>query len=257
MPSIRLMCDNGFMTPDVTYAHATSLSTDSYHRIAASGAYVSVSTESEQSAGQGYPSTFALRKHGIPISLSMDTNVWWSADLFSAMRTTLSADRSRCHLDSQADGGTVVSNALRAEEVVRWATEGGAQALGIDDLVGSLVPGKRADVVLIKNDRSPAMFPILNPHCHVVFQASREDVHTVLVDGKVLKYDHDLVGNQLQRAKEAVTSTLEHLRSDMGEDEWRQGMHPELPAAELFDNPYQYTDWNGGRGVKDIAPPPA
>jgi 5-methylthioadenosine/S-adenosylhomocysteine deaminase len=80
-----------------------------------------VSTESEQNAGQGYPSTFALRRHGIPISLSMDTSVWWSGDLFSAMRATLSADRSRDHLDTQAGGDTVVYNALRAEDVVRWA----------------------------------------------------------------------------------------------------------------------------------------
>jgi len=252
--SIQLMCDNGFMTPDVTYVHAASLSQDSYHRIAASGAYASVSTESEQNAGQGYPPTFALRKHGIPISLSMDTSVWWSADLFSAMRTTLSADRCREHLDTQGEGGTVVNNALRAEEVVRWATDGGARALGLDDLVGSVVPGKKADVVLIKNDRSPAMFPILHPHGHVVFQASRADVHTVLVDGRVLKYQHELIGDHLQRAKDAVTGTLEHLRSEMGEDEWRQGMHPELPEAELFDNPYQYTDWDGGRGAKEVAP---
>ena len=68
-------------------------SADSYHRIAATGGSVSVSTESEQSAGQGYPPTWALRAHGIPVSLSMDTSVWWSGDLFSAMRTTLGADR--------------------------------------------------------------------------------------------------------------------------------------------------------------------
>ena len=42
---------------------------------------MSVSTESEQSAGQGYPPTWALRAHGIPVSLSMDTSVWWSGDV--------------------------------------------------------------------------------------------------------------------------------------------------------------------------------
>ena len=252
--SIQLMCDNGFMTPDVTYVHAASLSSDSYHRIAASGAYASVSTESEQSAGQGYPPTFALRRHDIPVSLSMDTSVWWSGDLFSAMRATLSADRSRDHLDVQAEGDTVVYNALRADEVVRWGTEGGAKALGIDDLVGTLEPGKKADVVLVKNDRSPAMYPILNPAGHLVFQATRGDVHTVVVDGRVVKHDHELVDVDLQRAKDEVGRTLEHLRSEMGEDEWRTGMSPDLPQQELFDNPYQYTDWDGGRGAKGVIP---
>jgi 5-methylthioadenosine/S-adenosylhomocysteine deaminase len=250
--SIRLMCDHGFMTPDVTYVHAASLSHDSYQRIAASGAYASVSTESEQSAGQGYPPTFALRRHGIPVSLSMDTSVWWSGDLFSAMRATLSADRSREHLEAQAEGNTVVNNALRADDVVRWATDGGAKALGLDDLVGSVEPGKRADLVLLKNDRSPAIYPILNPTGHIAFQAGRADVHTVLVDGRAVKFDHELVDVDLRRAKEEVGRTIDYLRSEMGEDEWRQGMSPELPEQELFDNPYQYTDWDGGHGAKAV-----
>ena len=97
--SIKLMYENGFMTPGQIYVHSTTLSPDSYHKIAASGGYASVSTESECSAGQGYPPTWQLRKYGIPVSLSMDTSVWWSADLFSAMRGTLNADRVRVHMD--------------------------------------------------------------------------------------------------------------------------------------------------------------
>jgi 5-methylthioadenosine/S-adenosylhomocysteine deaminase len=252
--SIALMSDHGFMTPDVTYVHGASLSHDSLQRIAASGAFASVSTESEQSAGQGYPPTFALRRHGIPVSLSMDTSVWWSGDLFNAMRATLSADRSRDHLDTQSEGDTVVYNALRADDVVRWGTRGGAKALQMDGVVGSLEPGKKADVVLIKNDRSPAMYPILNPYGHVVFQAGRGDVHTVLVDGKVVKHDHELVDVDLQRAKDEVGRTVDHLRSEMGEEEWANGMSPDLPEQELFDNPYQYTDWKGGRGAKGVIP---
>src|SRR3954471_14685404 len=104
---IRLRHENGFMTPETVYVHAATLTTDSYHRIAATGGSVSVSTESEQSAGQGYPPSWVLRSHAIPVSLSMDTSVWWSSDLFSAMRTTLGADRSREHLEAHAKGETV------------------------------------------------------------------------------------------------------------------------------------------------------
>jgi cytosine/adenosine deaminase-related metal-dependent hydrolase len=111
-----------------------------------------VSTESEQSAGQGYPPTWALRAHRIPVSLSMDTSVWWSGDLFSAMRTTLGADRSREHLEAHAKGDTVTHATLRAEQVVEWATRGGARALGREDRLGSLEVGKLADVVLLRND---------------------------------------------------------------------------------------------------------
>src|SRR5689334_1224604 len=193
---IRLMHENGFATPQTVYVHAATLSPDSYHRIAASGGSVSVSTESEQSAGQGYPPTWQLRKYGIPVSMSMDTSVWWSSDLFSAMRTTLGADRSREHMEAHAHGDTVTHHRLRAEQVVEWATRGGAEVLGRPDL-GSLEVGKKADVVLIKNDASPVSFPLLNVYGQIAFQAQRGDVHTVLVDGRVVKSEHRLVGADL------------------------------------------------------------
>jgi len=239
---IRLMHENGFMTPQNVYVHAATLSTDSYHRIAATGGSISVSTESEQSAGQGYPPTWQVRRHDIPVSLSMDTSVWWSGDLFSAMRTTLGADRSREHLEAHVKGETVTHTHLRAEHVVHWATRGGAHALGRDDL-GSLQPGKKADVVLIKNDDSPVSFPLLNPYGHVAFQAQRGDVHTVLVDGRIVKRDHRLVGADLAAVRRTVESTVDHLRSALGEDAWTQGMNPDLPHDDVLDNPYQYTDY--------------
>src|SRR3954454_23949867 len=111
----------------------------------------------------------------------MDTSVWWSGDLFSAMRATLGADRAREHFEAHAKGETVTNCHLRAEHVVDWATRGGALALGLDGVVGSLEPGKKADVVLIKNDDSPVMFPLLHPYRHVAFEAQRGDVPTVLV----------------------------------------------------------------------------
>jgi 5-methylthioadenosine/S-adenosylhomocysteine deaminase len=252
--SIRLMWENDFMTPDVTYVHAATLTEDSYQRIAATGGSASVSTESEQSAGQGYPPTWALRKHGIEVSLSMDTSVWWSADLFSAMRATLSADRSREHLEAHARGETVVHNLLRAEEVVRWATMGGATTLGLDAVIGSLTPGKRADVVLVKNDNSPAMYPLLHPYGSVVYQAGRGDVDTVVVNGRIVKHNHALVAVDLPAAKQAVGRTVEYARSTMGEDAWRDSLTPELPAADRIPNPYTYTSYDGGESRHRAAP---
>jgi cytosine/adenosine deaminase-related metal-dependent hydrolase len=240
---IRLMHDHGFMTPETVYVHAATLSADSYHRIAATGGSVSVSTESEQSAGQGYPPTWALRAHDIPVSLSMDTSVWWSGDLFSAMRTTLGADRSREHFEAHAAGDTVTHASLRAQDVVEWATRGGAKALGREADLGSIEVGKKADLVLIKNDRSPVMFPLLNPYGHVAFQAQRGDVHTVIVNGRIVKRDHRLVGIDLAATRRTVEQTVEHLRSTLGEEAWQQGMNPDVPQTKVLDNPYTYTDY--------------
>ncbi|TDB93390.1 amidohydrolase family protein [Actinomadura sp. 7K534] len=243
---IKQMHDHGFMTPETVYVHAASLSADSYHRIAATGGSISVSTESEQSAGQGYPPTWVLREHDIPVSLSMDTSVWWSGDLFSAMRTTLGADRCRMHLEAHNRGDTVTHCNLRADQVVEWATRGGARAIGRDDL-GTLAPGKKADVVLIKNDDSPVSFPVLNPYGHVAFQAQRGDVHTVLVNGRVVKHDHRLVDVDLAAARREVEATVEYLRSSMGEQAWADGMNPDVPETKILDNPYTYTDYRSAQ----------
>jgi 5-methylthioadenosine/S-adenosylhomocysteine deaminase len=242
---IRLMHEHGFMTPQTVYVHCATLSPDSYDRIAATGGSASVSTESEQSAGQGYPPTWKLREHGIPVSLSMDTSVWWSADLFSAMRTTLGADRARDHLEAHGREDTVTNHRLRAETVVDWATRGGAAALGLGSAIGSLEAGKKADVVLIKNDASPAMFPILNPYGHVAFQAQRADVHTVVINGRVVKHNHQLIGADLAKARDVVGQTVDHLMSELGPEAWAQGMHPEIPEARVRENPYTYTYTDG------------
>ena len=238
---IRLMHEHGFMTPQTLYVHAASLSADSYHRIAATGGHASLSTESEQSAGQGYPPTWKLRQHGIGVSLSMDTSVWWSADLFSAMRATLSADRAREHLEAHARDETVTHHQLRAEQVVDWATRGGARALGLDSVTGSIEAGKKADLVLIKNDASPVMFPLLNPYGHVVFQAQRGDVHTVVINGRVVKYGHQLAGADLAKARQVIGQTVEYLQGELGPQAWDEGMHPDIPETRVLDNPYTYT----------------
>jgi hypothetical protein len=79
----------------------------------------------------------------------------------------------------------------------------------------------------------------------VAFQAQRGDVHTVVVDGRVVKSDGKLVGIDLAPVRREVEATIEHLRTEIGEEAWQQGMHPDLPSGEskMLDNPYQYTDY--------------
>ena len=238
---IKIMYDNKAMQPGYVYVHAATLSDESYQMIAATGGTVSLATESEQTCGQGYPPAHALRKHGIQASLSMDTSVWQSADMFAAMRSTIGADRSFEHMNAHAKGDTVTHATLRVEEVVDWATRGGAKALGKWDEVGSLEQGKLGDVVLIKNDDSPTMAPIINPYGHVVYQAGRGDVHTVVIGGEVVKLDGKLVAGDLKGVRNQLENTVDFLQSELGADTWKAGMYPEIPEVEILTNPYQYT----------------
>jgi cytosine/adenosine deaminase-related metal-dependent hydrolase len=243
---IQQMYDGGFMTPETTYVHASTLTRDSYQRIAATGGSISVATESECSAGQGHAPTEQVLQYGIPVSLSMDTSVWWSGDMFSAMRSTLNADRMSEHLTAHLAGDTITHLRLRARDVVEWCTKGGAHTIGRDADLGSLEAGKKADVVLIKNDSSPVSFPLLNPFGHVAFQAQRGDVHTVVVDGRVVKSQGKLVGIDLAPVRAEIENTVDHLKQECGEEAWQAGMFPEMPAAEaaILENPYQYSDFS-------------
>ena len=135
---------------------------------------------------------------------------------------------------------TINANKLRAEDVVRMATMGGAKSLGMEDTIGSITAGKKADLLLIKNDQSPAMTPILNPYAHVVYQADTADIHTVVVDGKVVKYDGQRHRPRRRpRSRDTVAASVEYVRGKLG-DQWEAGMHPEIP--EEIENPYKYTE---------------
>jgi 5-methylthioadenosine/S-adenosylhomocysteine deaminase len=100
--------------------------------------------------------------------------------------------------------------------------------------------------VLIKNDASPVMFPVLNPYGHVAFQAQRGDVHTVVVNGRVVKYDHKLTASDLGQARPDIDHTVEYLMAQLGPEAWAEGMHPEIPQTKVLDNPYTYTKWDAG-----------
>jgi hypothetical protein len=99
------------------------------------------------------------------------------------------------------------------------------------------------------------MFPLLNPYGHVVFQAGRGDVHTVMVDGKVVKHYHRLLGIDLVKAKEAVMKTVEYARAHMGEQAWIEAMNPERAVVEMIDNPYTYTDREHTKAAQKQANP--
>ena len=90
--------------------------------------------------------------------------------------------------------------------------------------------GKKADVVLVKNEHSPVMFPVLHPYGHVAFQAQRGDVHTVIVNGRVVKRDGRLVDVDLAAARRAIDETVEFAQREIG-DRWVEGMHPEIPET--------------------------
>lgn len=234
--AIRNLHDNGFLLPTNTYVHAASLQADSYELLAETGGNVSISAESELNAGQGYPPTGEVRSHGIPISLSMDTSLWWSADMFAAMRATLNAERGLAHMEAHEEDRTVINNELRVNDVLGFATQGGADALQMGAQLGSITPGKAADLVMLRGETA-SMSPMSEPEHHIVFQAQRSEVDTVMVGGRVVKHEGRLVEQEsLDRARRLAGDSLDYLREQIGEDAWEEAVTPPAFETEEADH---------------------
>ena len=75
-------------------------------------------------------------------------------------------------------------------------------------------------------------------------------MHTVVVNGRVVKYQNRLVDTAgLGRARQLIEQTVEYLQGQLGPQAWTEGMHPDIPATTVLDNPYTYTTWDARLGA--------
>jgi 5-methylthioadenosine/S-adenosylhomocysteine deaminase len=214
---VAWMHEVGLTGPDVTYVHCNTLADDELDIIAATGGTASVSADIELSMGHGWPATGRLLAAGIRPSLSIDVCTLNSGDIFGAMRSTIASQRALNNA-AAAERGTVVDELVPScRDVVGFATVEGARATGMLDRIGTLTPGKEADLVVLSTD-SPGMFPVNNPWGAIVYSAHPGTVDTVLVAGTVVKRDGVLVGHDLagvrRRAEASRDRLFERVKTD-------------------------------------------
>ena len=174
----------GVLRPGTVLAHGIYLSDADMERIAAGGAGIAHNPQSNMKLGipKAAPVTAALAA-GIPVGLGTDGPASNNAlDMFGAMDAA--ARIQKFHLGDPA--------ALPAETVFRMATMGGAQALNLHDEIGSLEPGKRADVVLLDTQR-PGLTPLYCVYSHLVYAVRGSDVDTVIVNGRIVVRDRRIL----------------------------------------------------------------
>ncbi|PWE53436.1 amidohydrolase [Metarhizobium album] len=169
--------EKGLLGPDVNIVHACGANMDEIAMIRDSGATVSLTVLSELRGGWGVPKLHELRQAGVAVGLGVDTApLVGEANLFKVMAIAVAMENGI----SQSEFRMIPRDALRL------ATIGGADVLGIANRVGSLTPGKRADVIAISTD-ALNMTPLNDPIHAVVECARPENVDTVLIDGIVRK----------------------------------------------------------------------
>ncbi|NUR58558.1 MAG: amidohydrolase family protein [Catenulispora sp.] len=176
----------GLLTPGTVYVHGNSLPDDELARIADSGGAVAIAPAVEAQMGHGAPMIGRLRTAGVRLGLGADVVTATAGDMFSLMRAALLSGRLA---DAEGPGRPTPADVLRA------ATLGGAETLGLADRTGSLRPGKRADLVLLRAD-APNLAPLRHdPVSAVVAAAHPGNVDTVVVNGKVVKRGGAMVGD--------------------------------------------------------------
>ncbi len=171
--------EGGVMGPDTTYIHCTTLNDTEIQMIVDTGGTVSLASPVEMMMGHGMPPIQKFLDRGLRPSLSVDVETNVPADMFNQMRSVLALQRALA-----GDSG---KDPVSPREVLEYATVEGARANGLEDKVGTLTPGKQADIVLLRTDRMNVT-PLNDPYTAVVVAMDTGNVDTVLIAGRTLKH---------------------------------------------------------------------
>ena len=195
--------------------HGVYLSTRELKLIVDSGASITVTPEVELQMGHGTPLTGRLRELGAQPSIGVDVESNISGDMFTIMRMTMQTQRN---LDNQRVARKTKMPAqklsIKPREALAWATIDSAKALKLDRKVGSLKPGKQADIILInKNDLN--LFPVNNAVEAVVFHANGSNVDTVIISGKIKKRNGKLAYRGIEKKKILLARSSQRILKDI------------------------------------------
>jgi 5-methylthioadenosine/S-adenosylhomocysteine deaminase len=211
------------MGPDTTYIHCTDSTDAELDLIAETGGTASVAPYVEMLMGHGPPPTGRLLARGIRPTLSVDVVSSVPGDMFTQMRTALVQERVLAFTETPDEA---FAPTLSYRDVLEFATIDGARACALDHKIGSIAPGKQADLVLIKSDRVNVA-PLIDPVATVVVSADTSNVDSVFVAGRAVKRDGNLVDVDLPRALVLLEESRDHLLG-------KAGLLPDWLSAEAM-----------------------
>ncbi len=192
--------EQGLLGPDINIVHGQSLDDGQLARFCEQGVTFSIAPENEMTQGHGFPITGHVRRHKGVVSLGVDLESVVSGDMFTVARMALGMQRSLDNDVSRREQGSIPdTSTIRTREALEWITIDGARALGLDARIGSLTPGKQADIVLL-DTALLNMQPVSDPVSSVVMQASLANVDSVMVAGEF----HKRSGRLLEDVEDGV-----------------------------------------------------
>jgi 5-methylthioadenosine/S-adenosylhomocysteine deaminase len=207
--ALEEMGKKGLMGPDNEYVHCTQLNETVWKMIQDTGGKVSIAPAIEMQMRHGMPPFQRALDHGIRPSLSVDVECNMSADMFTIMRSAFTLQRALVN-ERAVNGERDLPKLLTCRDVLEMATIEGARVAHLDSKIGTLTPGKEADITMLAAGRIN-VFPMNNVPGTVVTMMDTSSVENVLVAGQVRKWRGKLVGVDLARIRRQIEQARDGL----------------------------------------------
>lgn len=202
--------------PDIVYVHCNWLSDRELQIIKDTGGAVSVTPETEMQMGMGFPATNQALKNGLKPSLGIDIVTEMSGDMFAQMRLALQTARALENEQMLVQTETMPTRiTLTCRDALGFATTNGAVAMGLDRKIGSISPGKEADLVLTRTD-TLNMTPVTDPVAALVLQAHPGNVDCVFVAGRPVVRGGKFVDIDVDTVRRNALQSWEYLSDRAG-----------------------------------------
>jgi 5-methylthioadenosine/S-adenosylhomocysteine deaminase len=210
-PAFDALAAAGEFRPDNLFIHMTGMSDMAWQAVKDAGARVSLAVPIEMNMRHGMPPILKTLAMGIAPSLSVDVECTLSADMFTQMRTTMALQRAFVNqMALEQENPPALPALLTTRDVLRFATVQGAADLRLDRKVGSLTPGKEADIIILDAE-AINVAPLNVVPGAVVSLMERSNVETVIVAGKVRKWKGRLLDADLGRLRRELEDSRDYL----------------------------------------------
>jgi len=206
--------------PDNLFVHFTGMSDMAWQRVKDVGANISLAVPIEMNMRHGAPPILKMQSMGMEPSLSVDVECTMTADFFTQMRSMMTMQRLMVN-QSILDPGLATGNwwptppagtpaLLNTRDVLRYATMNGARHLRLDHKVGSLTPGKEADIIIL-DAQALNVAPLNHVPGAVVSLMDRGNVETVIVAGKVRKWRGQLLDADIGSLRRQLEASRDYI----------------------------------------------
>jgi 5-methylthioadenosine/S-adenosylhomocysteine deaminase len=193
---IRLLHSLGLLDERILLAHCVYISPDEIELIAKMGASVAHNPISNMKLASGVAPIAQMMTHKVKLSIGTDgaqsgndLDMWWSIRLASLLQKGFHRD----------------ATLMKAQDMIRMATIEAARCIGLGDVIGSLEPGKIADVIVLRRNAAH-LTPMYDIYAHLVYAYGREDVEAVMINGDWVMRERRLLHTDLDANMEKVNS---------------------------------------------------